>query len=147
MSKHVMAVASYYKLMKNGKSFTLDHKEQLEARVLVPRKHIEKINANYQDTGKYYIIDEEATDETYAEGEAKVKKVKEAKAKKARMVDAMTDLVDEANKSAGATEAPEIDAELEDARAKLKELTGKKTYHGWDLDTINEKIAEAEADE
>ena len=36
--------------------------------------------------------------------------------------------------------------ELKAARAELKELTGNITYHGWDLETIKEKI-EALTDE
>lgn len=45
-----------------------------------------------------------------------------------------------------------VDAEaqddaLTDLRAQYQEATGKRAYHGWDVDTLREKIAEAtEAD-
>ena len=44
--------------------------------------------------------------------------------------------------------AAKVDAEaqndaLTDLRAQYQEATGKRAYHGWDVDTLREKIAEA----
>ena len=45
------------------------------------------------------------------------------------------------------TVAEKEDDALTDLRAQYQEATGKRAYHGWDVDTLREKIAEAtEAD-
>lgn len=43
--------------------------------------------------------------------------------------------------------AAEADGELTELREQYQEATGKRAYHGWDADTLREKIAGAtEAD-
>lgn len=47
-----------------------------------------------------------------------------------------------------AAEAAEEEDELSELRAAYQDAVGKRAYHGWDADTLREKIAEAsEADE
>lgn len=44
--------------------------------------------------------------------------------------------------------AAEAEDELTELRAQYQEVVGKRAYHGWDADTLREKIAEAsEADD
>lgn len=39
--------------------------------------------------------------------------------------------------------ATEREDELAELRAEYQEVVGKRAYHGWDADTLREKIAEA----
>lgn len=39
--------------------------------------------------------------------------------------------------------AEPVQDDLTDLRAEYQEAVGKKPYHGWDADTLREKIAEA----
>ena len=42
-----------------------------------------------------------------------------------------------------ADEQPEEKDDMAELRAEYQEAVGKKAYHGWDADTLREKIAEA----
>lgn len=44
---------------------------------------------------------------------------------------------------AAKADAEKQEDELTDLRAQYQEATGKRAYHGWDVDTMREKIAEA----
>lgn len=45
-------------------------------------------------------------------------------------------------------EAAQAEDELTELRAQYQEAVGKRAYHGWDAETLREKIAEAtEADD
>ena len=81
MSKHIMAIASFYQLMQKNGAFSTEHKELKEKRVLVTRAHIERINNQYVQCGKYYVIDEDATEAHFKRGEeitAEIKQEEEA---------------------------------------------------------------------
>lgn len=46
------------------------------------------------------------------------------------------------------SEADKAEEELAELRVQYQEAVGKRAYHGWDADTLREKIAEAsEADD
>ena len=45
-----------------------------------------------------------------------------------------------------ATEPEQEGDELPKLRAQYQEVVGKRPYHGWDADTLREKIAEARAE-
>ncbi len=98
MSKHVMAVAAYYKLFKDADGYSLDQKQVIEERVLIPRKHIERINSQYKQAGKYYVIDEEATNEAFAKGDETVAAVREAEETAGELASVMADTLKEAKK-------------------------------------------------
>ncbi len=136
MSKHVMAVADYYKLFRGADGFDLDSKKLINKDVLVPRKHIEKINKQYANCGKYYVIDEEATEAAFKQGEANVKASREAEEDQAELGNVLAASLKSAKKGIKPS------GELTKARAELKGLTGTKTYHGWNLEEVQAKIEE-----
>lgn len=139
MSKHVMAKARAYKLFRGADGFDLDTKKLLDENlVLVPRKHIEKINKQYKQCGKYYVIDEDATNEAFEQGEANVKANREAEEDQAELGNVLA-----ASLKAAKNVKVKSSDELTKARAELKALTGIKTYHGWDLETVLSKIEES----
>lgn len=66
-------VASLHQLTRIHKEFTKDHKVELRGRVIVNREYAEEINAKWKNTGKLYVIDEEATLANQIEREEQVK--------------------------------------------------------------------------
>ena len=96
MSKHVMAVADYYQLVSGADGYQLDGKKLLK-RSIVPRKQIERVNEDIK-CGKLYIIDEDATDEAFAQGAANVAAIREAEESKADIVEVLADVVKTAKK-------------------------------------------------
>jgi len=58
-------VTNYYQLSRMDGKFSKDFKagKLLRSNQKVTQKHLDRINANYLDCGKLYVIDEEATKE------------------------------------------------------------------------------------
>jgi hypothetical protein len=146
MSKHVMAVASYYKLGKDGSVHSLEYKTLIEERVLVPRKHIDKINDQYKQCGKYYVIDEDATDKAFAEGEKKSQAIREAQANADELGKVMADTLKAVKKPKKAKPIVEpvetvvdveVGDELEEAKHLYEELHGEKPHHMIGLKKLN----------
>lgn len=146
MSKHVMAVASYYKLGKDGSVHSLEYKTLIEERVLVPRKHIDKINSQYKQCGKYYVIDEDATDKAFAEGEKKTQAIREAQDDADQLGKVMADTLKAVKKpkkvKVEVVKVDDNDEELEAARAEYEELSGEKAHHMTGLTKLKKKIKE-----
>ena len=69
-------VASLHQLTRINKAFTKDHKVEIRGRVIVNREWAEQINSDWENTGKLYVIDEEATLANQIEREEQLKERK-----------------------------------------------------------------------
>lgn len=111
---------------------------------LVPRDWVEYRNS--QPNNELYEVDEEETDRLMELREENIKLQEEKKKKESvSNADLVGAIAHMASKHVEA-ETPQVNEELEDARARYKELFGKKPHHATKLDTINAKIAEKEAE-
>ena len=73
-----MVVAKQYQLASMNGAFNAEHKTVVRERTVVERKFVEKFNLTSNQSGKMYIIDEEATKEFYGEFESKKSALKES---------------------------------------------------------------------
>ncbi len=141
MSIHVMAVATYYQLFRGADGFNLNTKEVINEKVLVPRKHIEKINRQSVQCGKHYVIDEEATEAAFKQGEANVKAIREAQADADELGKVMADTL----KSVKAGKATKPKTDKTALLDKVEELTGKRPSHLTGEVKLNAMIEAAES--
>lgn len=60
-----IVVADLYQLQRMNGKFTTDHKTLVHPKQKVAESYIDEINANSQENGRLYIIDEKATKENH----------------------------------------------------------------------------------
>lgn len=70
-------IANQYQLMKDDKIFSPDHKKLQQEKQPVEVSHLVHVNSNWQQMGKLYIIDEDATEEWFENLEAHKENLKE----------------------------------------------------------------------
>jgi hypothetical protein len=74
-----IVVADLFQLGRDGGSFNSEIKNKvLHAKAKVQESYVEEINAGSADSGRFYVVDEEATKEFY-ETKARKKELIEAK--------------------------------------------------------------------
>lgn len=137
-----MAVADYYKLFRGADGFDLDSKKLVNEGLLIPRKHIEKINRQYKSCGKYYVIDEDATNAAFEQGKENVKAIREAEENKAELGKVMADTLKAVKKGAVKKDkTPDTNEELDAAFEEYFEVFGEHAHPRSGLKGLNEKIA------
>lgn len=99
----VVAVYSLYKLGRIDGKFDLENKKLERKRVVVSVEYADSINANYQDTGIYYVINEKESAE-YKEiierrkSDNKVNKQLEKEGATERLINVIEKVVERKNK-------------------------------------------------
>lgn len=129
MSKYVMVVAELYQLGRGADGFTKDFKTSVRDKGIVPRSHVDRINGQWENSGKWYEVDEEETEKRFAEGDKKVQEIKEAEADASELGKVMADTL----KSVKKTKKPKAKKESNDDKEalldKVEELTGERPHH------------------
>lgn len=148
MSKHIMVVAELFKLGRDENGFTKDFKTSIRSKGVVPRSQVKRINDQFEDCGKWYEVDEEETEKRFAEGEKKTAEIRQAQEDSDALGKVMADTLKSVKKPKPKKDStPEVNEELEAARERYAELNdGKRPHHATKLSTINEFIAEKEAE-
>lgn len=148
MSEHTMAVATLYELSKFGGSYSKEHKREVNAASIVPRRQIDRINDQWEQCGKWYEVDEDETIKRYEAGRVKTAAIKEAEELKDELGSVMAETLKSVKKGRKVKKVVEpvvIDDStdlLEAARAEYLELTGEEVHHLKGLKGINKLIAE-----
>ena len=89
-----MVVCNIYKLFRNGKSFTKEGKKLERSEIAIPRQYVEDQNADWQNLGLDYVIDEEATALFYEKREEeRLRKIKNNKISK-KVAENLTNMLD-----------------------------------------------------
>lgn len=140
--KSALVVADIYKLSRDGKKFDQDIKRaKLKFKNhTVDRSYCEEMNARWGVTGTWCVIDEEASEQNAMDILEKAAMRLENDKARETASRAVASLALGANKANPLIEG--AGDELKEARAELKKLTGKVTYHKWDLETVLGKINE-----
>lgn len=68
-----IVVADLYQLQRMNGKFTVQHKTLVHPKQKVAESYVEEINANSEENGRLYIIDEQATKENQAARESHLK--------------------------------------------------------------------------
>ena len=139
--KTLLVIADVYKLSRDGKKFDKDLKRAKIKfnRHSIDRAYCDEMNDRWETTGTWCVIDEDASEQNamdILEKAAIRLEFDEARETAARAVTSMALGINKSAPEAGAND------ELKEARAELKTLTGKVTYHKWDLETVLAKIEE-----
>jgi hypothetical protein len=144
-----MLVCKYYQLLKHGKEFQLKHKELLRSRIIVTEEQVKENNDIYLQTGRWYDVDEEATEQRNAE--QKVKQAAYYEAKKLQVEGAATLAKAVQGITASALKpkpkAPvivEASDELKAVQQRAKEAGVKSPHLYKSIDTLEAKILEVE---
>lgn len=142
MSKYVMVVAELYQLGRGADGFTKDFKTKVRDKGIVPRSHVDRINGQWENSGKWYEVDEEETEKRFAEGDKKVQEIKEAEADASELGKVMADTL----KSVKKTKKPKAKKESNDDKEalldKVEELTGERPHHLTGVAKLEAIIAE-----
>ena len=89
-----MVVCNIYKLFRNGKSFTKEGKKLERSNIAIPRQYVEDQNADWQNLGLDYVIDEDATELFYEKREEeRLRKIKNSKISK-KVAENLTNMLD-----------------------------------------------------
>lgn len=89
-----MVVCNIYKLFRNGKSFTKEGKKLERSDIAIPRQYVEDQNADWQNLGLDYVIDEDATELFYEKREEeRLRKIKNSKISK-KVAENLTNMLD-----------------------------------------------------
>ena len=128
-----MVVCNVYKLMKDGNTFVKNGMKAERTNAVMTRDYVEQKNENWQQNGRWFEIDEEATAEYESLREVKRQERKNKSKTKEKLNELLTEL--EKNDSSE-------DDEKKELRAKYKELYGKNAFGAWGVDKLKEKINE-----
>jgi hypothetical protein len=137
-----LVVADVYKLSRIGNKFT-DNLKMAQIKFkkhTIDRAYCEEMNARWGVTGTWCVIDEEASEQNAMDILEKAAIRLENDKARETASRAVVSLALGANKANPVSEG--ANDELKEARAELKTLTGKVTYHKWDLETVLGKINE-----
>ena len=127
-----MLVCKYFQLLKYGKAFSKEHREVLRDRIVVSESEVTETNSIYKTKGRWYEIDEKATEERnayLAKKQANHAAAKKLKAEAgARLADAVSGITAQAVAPIAVTKKDEPSDELIDARERAK-AAGVKSVH------------------
>jgi len=129
MSKYIMVVAELYQLGRGADGFTKDFKTKVRDKSIVPRKQVDKINGQWENSGKWYEVDEDETEKRFAEGDKKVKEIKEAQADADELGKVMADTLKSVKKTKKPKAKKESSVDKEALLDKVEELTGERPHH------------------
>lgn len=94
-----IVVADLYQLQRVAGKFTKEHKSLYHAKAKVSESFVEKFNAEWQDSGKLYIIDEEATTQNIESREAQIQSRKKAEELRTAAGDALAGVFKSVNEN------------------------------------------------
>jgi len=96
---YTMVVAAKYKLlMEDGSYNTTSHaNRKLQFKKVVAQGEVDRINAQSENCGLMYIVDEDATKEYYEAGKILAKENEEKKAQEGQLKEVILDLVKPSN--------------------------------------------------
>ena len=124
-----MVVAELYQLGRGADGFTKDFKTKVRDKSIVPRKQVDKINGQWENSGKWYEVDEDETEKRFAEGDKKVKEIKEAQADADELGKVMADTLKSVKKTKKPKAKKESSVDKEALLDKVEELTGERPHH------------------
>jgi len=143
MSKYVMVVAELYQLGRGADGFTKDFKTKVRDKGIVPRSHVERINGQWENSGKWYEVFEDETKKRFKEGSKKVQEIKEAQASADELGKVMADTLKSVKKTNKPKAKNESNNEKESLLDKVEELTGERPHHLTGINKLHSMIEEA----